>query len=208
MSEQKPTVKVDVLPISIDGKEAFKLVDKVLHKPFKNLLEEAGGTLAEIFHDYRNMNRVKSFIKFQKLLSKNNVPRHVLAKGWLIQAFEAMGDAEEDDLQNLWANLLNNATLSAENQQPQYVHTLKLMSTSDAKRLVEIARRSTVYRDGLGKDIDFKTDKSLGRLAALNLIHGLSIEAYRTNESTNPPTVLSGPGFLTPYGVQFLDAVS
>lgn len=128
-------------------------------KPFSNLLEaifgpasvEAGLMLKDSVQYYRFKRRVRFFQQTQKALADAGIkPTHVPLK-ILLPIIENASNEEDDNLQDLWANLLANAADPAEENEgvyPAFPSILKELTAQDAKFLDSLFKTASVLAKG------------------------------------------------------------
>lgn len=112
------------------------LIESLLGEPFK----VTGQLLADQVYAWQWKNRVRIAARAQRILSGSNIAPRVLPPGFLLPLIEAAGNVEEDSMQEMWANLLVNATEGDQSHQRMYIETLRSISAHDAAeftRLIE-----------------------------------------------------------------------
>ena len=118
-------------------------------KPFSNLIEKLfGGAVEEIggmWQDALRVRRLKRLVnhfrRVQEILDEvPSQPHRVSERVW-VAVLEGASLEDEDVLQQKWANLLANASLSRDGVPPAYAHILPQLS------LMEVKILDAMYRD-------------------------------------------------------------
>ncbi|MCE5187110.1 MAG: DUF4393 domain-containing protein [Planctomycetaceae bacterium] len=123
-------------------KDLLQTVSDTLKRPIdtvckllENLLDESTKALGYYFSDHvvywQWCNRLNILEKAQKKLKEKGLTAHKLPNDFVVPLLRECGDSSEDDLQNMWADLLSGAVENAANSHVSYVHTLKTMSSTD-----------------------------------------------------------------------------
>lgn len=113
-----------------------RLIESLLGKP----CQVAGELVSEQLYAWQWANRCRIAAKAQAIMEKNGTAAKVLPKGFLLPLIEATGNVEDDDLQDLWAQLLASGAQDAEAQHPAFIETLRRMNAEDARSLRELHR--------------------------------------------------------------------
>ena len=108
--------------------QACEFAESLLGEP----LRVAGGALADHVYGWQTRNRVRILEKTRQLLEERNVSPRPVATGFLIPALEAMGNTEDESLQELWARLLAGAMDDTDQQGAIFVETLRKLSAEEA----------------------------------------------------------------------------
>jgi len=111
-------------------KKAFEYADIIIEPPLK----EVGGLFADQVRYWRYKNQLTILAKAKKLHEKHGIsPRKIPVKT-LVNLLEYSSLEEDETMQDIWANLLANAT-NAENDYKGHnrlIHVLKELSTEEA----------------------------------------------------------------------------
>jgi hypothetical protein len=137
----------DVVGKTLDlTKMAGDFIGRIVGPP----AEQLGGLLADQigFWRARNLNRLAD--KWYKEVDKRRIPPERLRSlpfGDAFRALEAASVEEEDDVQELWANLLANATDTANYAQIKkpYIDILKSIGSAEARLLNLLWNRSGLH---------------------------------------------------------------
>lgn len=116
---------------------ACRLVENLLGPASR----EAGGLLQDQFRAWRVANRQRIAVKADARLTEMGLPPRVLPAGFLLPLLEQCGDAEEDELQDMWARLITGAIQSDDHVVRLHVETLRQMSRQDAIVFKEVVDR-------------------------------------------------------------------
>lgn len=130
---------------------ACAFAESLLGEPLK----VAGSVLADHMYAWQTSNRVRILERTRRLVERAGIHPGHIAVGFLLPALEAMGNVDDDDLQELWAQLLSGSMDDESLQQMMYVETLRRLSSEDAVilsrlagGLMEAARERPGTRDG------------------------------------------------------------
>lgn len=116
---------------------AGELATKLLGQP----CEELGGLVADQIQHWRFCNRVRLLNKVEAKIKECNADPRVLPHGFFVPLLTEAGNVEEDELQDLWANLVAAAVQDDGACQRSYVETLKNLSVPEAKLLQMLAAK-------------------------------------------------------------------
>ncbi len=105
------------------------LIKSLLGEPMK----VAGSMVSDQLYGWQLRQRITIAAKAKQLLDKRKIAPHSIATGFLLPFFEAAGNAEESELQDMWAELLASAVENDDAQHPVFIETLRKMSGVDAK---------------------------------------------------------------------------
>ena len=111
--------------------EALGWCGRVLGRP----LEVAVGMLGDWVYAKQVEARIAIIEKTLRRMGDLKVPAEALPPGFLVPFLDACGNAQEESLQDLWANLLASASTSGAHRNPAFIHTLRAMSADDAGEL-------------------------------------------------------------------------
>ncbi len=104
------------------------LIESLLGEPCK----VAGNMLADQIYAYQWRNRIQIACKAQALMDQGSVGARVLPTGFLLSFLDKAGSAEDEELQDMWANLLASATADEKFVQTAYITTLTQLSRTEA----------------------------------------------------------------------------
>lgn len=179
------------------------LIESLLGRPCM----VAGQLLADQVYAWQWRNRIRIAARAQQILEESEVAPRVLPPGFLLPLIEAAGNAAEESLQEMWANLLVNAAVDDESHQRMYIETLRSISAQDAAVFARLLETGSHIVDGNEWDC-YSRLQALGLLEAApsryeiderGSIHGTSLELRWINE---------GELWISDYGKQFFEAVS
>src|SRR6185312_1266686 len=96
-------------------------------------MKAAGGMIADQIYGWQLTNRVKVAARAKDLCDEKGIPPRTIATGFLLPFFEAAGNVDDPELQELWASLLASAVAGDASQHPLFVQTLRAMNGDDAR---------------------------------------------------------------------------
>jgi len=206
LAEAISDVTALALPLVNSG---VKLIDSLLGPGAREL----GLTGGEYVHRWRTKNRIETFAHVDRLLKERNIPPRILPKGFLLPAFEAIGDCEEPDLQKLWAELLASAIADAEVRHPAFIGAIKHLSAADAEvfaDLVTSGKEMYLSTEPSGLPRGMPESPSMAVLRMAGLIHAETLlrqEAAVTRPQVMPLSSLVTKNVVTTFGLNFARAV-
>ncbi len=177
----------------------------------KNLLDEPtkalGDTWADKIRIRRFIQQVSTADRAVKVLEERGLTAsRIPALNFLLPLLDGAGNAEEPELQELWAQLLANAVSSDDYQSPLFADRLKQMSGQEAKLLQGIAAHAFPGSSSPAIDPNVLvrlsrslSSKALDRLVALGIL-SYGYKSDRLGLETNM--------FMTPFGFQLCGALS
>ena len=112
---------------------------------FGRTLTHAMGMLEDWVYAKRAGARFRVVERTREKVAGKNIPPGVVPDGFLVPLLDACGDAQSEELQDLWAELLSRAMRDEAAQHPAFIQVLRMLSADDAKAFEEFAR------DGAGK---------------------------------------------------------
>lgn len=135
----------------------------------------AGAMISDRLYLWQLENRVSIAAKARKLVEDCHIPPRQVATGFLFPLLEAAGNVEDENLQDLWAQLLANAVNADSAQHPLFIETLKRMSHADAVFLEKLSKDRRVLPFPLGRAVklgSFATarDENAARLLAIGIL--------------------------------------
>ena len=122
-------------------------------------LRVAGLALADHVYAWQTRNRIRILDKTRTLVQKKQIDPQYVATGFLIHALEAIGNVEDDGLQELWARLLAGAIDNDSIQVTLHIETLRRLSPDDA--VVLNAMANAVNHAWKSKAVESRHDDSL-----------------------------------------------
>lgn len=197
--------------------DASGFLSRVVGKP----LSIASGLLSDQLYAWRWRNRIKIVELARHQLESRRIPPKVLPPGFLMPLLDAAGDCDQEDMQDLWANLLVGSVVDAGKSHVLHVETLRRMQSQDAKLLEALVRIPRKHPREVFDVSSFSEQdrRSLDRLVTLGIFefetkYELSDNPARhgENELFYPAYVVEigdseAFGALTGYGVEFHEAV-
>lgn len=126
-------------------KKATKLLDSLLGGP----LREAGALIGDEIHAIRCRRRISMIARTAEILEERKVEPKALPPGFVASVLEGAGNADDDELQELWAQLLASSVQKPESRHPLLVQALKAMTADDAKSFDLICRESALTLKGV-----------------------------------------------------------
>ena len=114
----------------------FGLIAGLLGEPCRI----AGEMLADEVYHWQCRNRIRVLLKVKQRLELTGVPPRVVPRGFLLPILQASGNVEDDELQELFANLLVAGVSSDDSQHPAFVQVIRQISVNEA-RLLRLLRR-------------------------------------------------------------------
>lgn len=97
--------------------------------------------MADHVYAWQTANRIRILERTRRLIEKRSLDPRMVATGFLLPALEAMGSVENDDLEELWAQLLAEAINNESSQKLIHIETLRRLSPHDAIILSRLAER-------------------------------------------------------------------
>lgn len=163
------------------GFEAIRPMVETASRCAEGLLGEpmkvAGDMLADQIYGWQVINRVKILTRVKRLLNESGIPESVVPPGFLVPALQECGNADSDELQDIWSRLIAAAVVDSTKAQILYVATVKQLSSHDAKVLAALPRQRA-YRTQSGTivggfyagSLSFEDREALPRLEAVGLV--------------------------------------
>lgn len=108
-----------------------RLIEQALGKP----LQVSGSLMADHIYRWQVENRVRTAARAAELLKRKNLPATVLPPGFLLPLLSDAGNADDPDLQEIWASLLSGAMAENSRAHPLFLDTARRMSPGDARWL-------------------------------------------------------------------------
>lgn len=126
-------------------------------------LKVASAMLADQIYYFRWENRMRFFARAQKRLAELKLDARTLPPEFAIPLLDAVGDVQNETLQDLWTGLLASAVESDKSQHPAFIRILKDLNADEARILRKIALGSSlrVYfrqQSGAGESISQRTN--------------------------------------------------
>lgn len=193
---------------------ACGLIESLLGKP----CAVAGELLSDQVYAWQCRNRFRIAAQAQKLLKADGTDLRVLPTGFLMPLLEASGNAEEPEIQEMWATLLASAVKAEQHACRLHVETLRRIEPIDAKTLTTISRVGTL--DLYAKEARDLDVSSIGRLVAIGLVSWV-LPTFKVSKEdarhqtwegetveAKPHRELGELVEISPYGTEFLDAVT
>lgn len=116
---------------------ASDLAQKLLGQPFK----VAGDLLADQVYCWQCVNRIRLLEKLKLKIDESKVQVKSLPPGFLIPAIDAVGNVDDECLQDFWARLLCSAIQDDAAASPSFIETLRRLGPAEAKWLNENAKK-------------------------------------------------------------------
>ena len=111
--------------------KAVEFAENLLGEP----LRVAGGMLADQLYAHQTANRIRILERVSSKVAESGVKPDQAATGFLLAALEAGGQADTDELQDKWADLLAKAMSAEETRAPAHIETLRRLGTLDVRAL-------------------------------------------------------------------------
>ena len=183
------------------------LIESLLGEPCR----VAGQLLSDQVYAWQWKNRIRIAARAQQIIDESKVAPRLLPPGFLLPLIEAAGNAEDESLQEMWANLLANAAKDDECHQRMYIETLRSVSAHDAAEFSRLIEADSHVVDG-------KDWNSYHRLQALGLLEAAPaqyvLENLHVEDTWSDPSSVElrwtneGELWISEYGRQFFQAVS
>lgn len=122
-----------------------RLIDDLLGKPCR----VSGALLSDQIYAWQWANRIRIANRAREILDKYSVPEQVLPTGFLVPLLDQIGNVDQPELQNLWAQLLASAVESELARHPSFVSILSQLSIAEGvliaqdRRLIHIGARTS-----------------------------------------------------------------
>jgi len=129
---------------------AMKPFSDLIQRLFGPAAEEAGLMLKDSVQDYRRMRRIRFFKRTREVLANAQIEPAQVPLKILIPIIENASNEEDDNLQDIWANLLANAVDPDERNgvYPSFPPILKELTARDAKYLDALFGTALVMAKG------------------------------------------------------------
>jgi hypothetical protein len=114
---------------------AARLIEKLAGKP----CEIVGEMLADQLYMWQWQQRIRIFHRAEKVMETEGIAARKIREGFLVTLLEAAGNIDNDELQDLWSNLVASAAESEEACESYFVETLRGLSPREARFLRLIA---------------------------------------------------------------------
>ena len=160
---------------------------------FGHALTHAAGMLGDWVYARRAWARFQVVEKTRQKLVGKDIPPGVVPDGFLVPLLEACGDAQSEELQDLWAELLARTAQGEADPHPAFVQVLRMLSPDDAEALEQL------LREGPGQPQQHPSDLFVTAQGPLSHFEGLGLVKVVTTQtnllSRVPGNQLSGvPG--------------
>lgn len=196
--------------------KSLELAKDFLQKLVGPSVDELGLLFADNVKLWRLKNQITNLNKVERLVQKGNVDIKKINLKILVPYLEGVSLEDDDDLQNLWANLFTNYIDTQKNLTLNvYPNILKQLSTNEVSILKFMLLNGNSIAIGFrkSKDITFN-DEEIANLERLGLIREtLELSQYsgdhdRSNGQYkwNIEEVNSDDYYLTKFGTEFLHA--
>jgi len=119
-------------PFAVSG---ARLLEKLLGRP----CEVAGDMMADQIYAWQWTNRTRIAHKAVEIMERDEIAVRVLPTGFLLPLLENAGNVDDDELQELWANLLASAVEEESACQSSYIQILQGLSRAEARLLQRTA---------------------------------------------------------------------
>ena len=119
-------------------------------------------------------NRLRILAKAKKKMDENEDAAKVLPPGFFLPFLEAAGNVEDEDVEELWANLLANSLSIPDAQHPMVLNVLKQLSGQDAQQLRALLKREdgeVRQKHGITPLLVNELNATIARLLALGLVY-------------------------------------
>ena len=148
---------------------ACKLFESLLGQP----VEVAGQTVADQIQAWQWSNRVRIAEKVEEKLKRDSIARRVLLPEFLLPLMRDCGDACDDRLQEMWADLLVSAIENQDREHVAFLKTLSQFSPTDARVLNTMLEIQFRKRDERAQAIaeELGIDKSTVKVSLANFEH-------------------------------------
>ena len=148
---------------------ACKLFESLLGQP----VEVAGQTVADQIQAWQWSNRVRIAEKVEEKLKEDSIARRVLLPDYLLPLMRDCGDAGDERLQNMWADLLVSAIDDQDAEHVAFLKTINQFSPNDARALKTMLTIGFRKRDERAKAIasELDMDESSVRVSLANFDH-------------------------------------
>lgn len=100
----------------------------------------AGEMLGDQLYAWQWKNRSKNAEKVSKIMEEDQVGQRVLPTGFSLELFDAAGNVEDQNLQDLWANLLASAVADEDKAHPMLVNRLRQLAPAGARMLFSMSQ--------------------------------------------------------------------
>jgi hypothetical protein len=130
---------------------ACELIKSLLGEPAK----VAGGMLADQLYVWKWRNRMNACAKAAEWLRKMRVPARAMPAGFLLPVLEAVGNVDDESLQDLWARLIASAVVNPANQHPLLIDVLRRWSPAEARLFDRICQESELAFESPGDTAAF-----------------------------------------------------
>jgi hypothetical protein len=121
-------------------KTASNLIEKLAGRP----CEIAGEMLADQLYMWQWQQRIRIFHRAEEVMKNEGIAARTIPSGFLIPLLNAVGSIEEDELQQLWSNLIASAAESNAACEASFIETLKGLSVREARLLRMVAREKVM----------------------------------------------------------------
>ena len=180
---------------------------------FGGPLQVAVGMLEDALYALRCRARLRVIEKARERLEAVKAEPIQVPPGFIVPFLDACGDAQEDEIQDLWAALLANAVQDAAAQDPAFVQILRSMSPGDAQALtafLDAAEPGGVINLGLTLGGPMRLPKERSHLVSLGVLGLQSVASSMMGKhpKTGKPTLATNWVLtITDFGLEFCVAI-
>jgi len=193
------------------------LAKDFLQKLIGHSVDELGLLFADNVKLWRLKNQIRNLEKVKRIVEEENITLKQVNLKVLVPYLEGVSLEEDENLQDLWANLFTNYIDSSRNLTLNvYPNILKQLSTNEVKVLNYLAAHSNpIHFIGSTSKKDTKvSSEELSNLERLGLIgeeqqlsqYGGDIDGSTGQWKWDVEAVASGHFYLTAFGSEFLNA--
>lgn len=195
--------KLDITSTAIE--KGIDSIKDFLNKLIGPAIEETGLLIADPIRLWRFKNQLKILEKAQKIVKDKNIDTKIISVKTLVPFLEYSSLEEDENLQDMWANLFVNYVDSNKNfTSSVYPYILSQISTEDLNVVNQFYERTTLHFSKINA-----SQSLLSNLVRLGVLRNTQIvEKGFINYGPESNYNYVDSFHLTPLGKEFIDCCS
>lgn len=161
--------KISLIKTEAEVEASKKEIETFFDGVVPETIKELGGIMTDTVKYWRFKNQVKILKKANKIIKENHLEKHQVPLKILVPLLESASLEEEGALQDMWANLLVNATTGEVNMRAIFISILKEISPVEATILSKLSIEKITDEGILLKNLEKEIDKEIIIIAIYNL---------------------------------------
>lgn len=187
--------------------KSLDLIKDFLQKLVGPSVDEIGLLFSDNVKLWRLKNQIRNLEKVKNIVEKEKIDIRQISLKILLPYLEGVSMEDDEDLQNLWANLFANYIDSQKNLKTNvFPNILKQLSSDEIKILEVLFTKQVIYTGVLSNSQNKYSDDDFSNIERLGLARQyLQILRYG-EEDDNYEEINSQKYYLTKFGYDFINA--